>query len=65
MDTVWTTRPTNTFGRHPEELAAALQQNGRIESLYRRSEAVVIDGALPASEVADAIVEQAARWTST
>jgi hypothetical protein len=59
-----TTRTTNTFGRNPEELAAALEQNGRTESVYRHSGAVILDGTLPPSEVADAIVARAARRTS-
>ena len=50
------TRTTNTFGRHPEELAAALQHNPLEEATYRRRGATIIDATLPLSEVTDLIV---------
>ena len=56
-----TTRATNEFGRHPEELAAALHRNHSVETNYRRFGATIIDGRLPASEVADAIIAATGR----
>lgn len=50
------TRTTNEFGKHPEELAAALDRNDAVETNYRRFGATIIDGRLPPSEVADAIL---------
>ncbi len=55
------TRSTNTFGKHPEELAAALGWNNSAELIYRRLGATIIDGRLPPPEVADAILAAAAR----
>ncbi|MFD4643831.1 AAA family ATPase [Lentzea sp. NPDC058436] len=49
------TRTTNSFGKHPEELAAALEHNARLEATYRALGAVVVDGTLPLEEVADAV----------
>lgn len=51
-----TTRTTNSFGKHPEELWAALALNARAESEYRRLGATTIDGSLPPAEVARQIV---------
>lgn len=51
-----TTRTTNAFGRNPEELAAALEQNPQKETVYRRRGATIIDATLPPSDVADLIV---------
>jgi dephospho-CoA kinase len=59
------TRTTNTFGQHPEELAAALEQNDDIESTYRRFGATIIDGGMPPAEVADAILAAAGHLPST
>jgi dephospho-CoA kinase len=53
------TRTTNTFGKHPEELAAALEHNDRVESTYRRLGATIIDGVRPPAEVVDAILAAA------
>ena len=53
------TRSTNAFGKHPEELAAALGCNDRTESTYRRLGATIIDGRRPPAEVADAILAAA------
>ena len=53
-------RTTNEFGKHPEELAAALARNSTVETRYRRPGATIIDGTLPPSEVADAILAAAA-----
>jgi hypothetical protein len=57
------TRTTNTFGQHPEELAAALDHNTRAETTYRRFGATVIDGQQPPSEVAAAILAAAGALT--
>lgn len=53
------TRTTNTFGQHPEELAAALEHNDSAESTYRRLGATIIDGTRPPAEVADTILAAA------
>jgi hypothetical protein len=53
------TRTTNTFGQHPEELAAALEHNDGVESTYRRLGATIIDGTRPPAEVADVILAAA------
>jgi hypothetical protein len=55
------TRATNPFGKHPEELAAALGWNEDVESTYRRLGATTIDGTQPPPEVADAILAAAAK----
>ncbi|WNV88564.1 hypothetical protein [Umezawaea sp. Da 62-37] len=59
------TRTTNTFGKHPEELAAALAHNDGVESAYRRLGATVIDGGLPLEQVAAAILAAAGRVPPT
>ncbi len=59
------TRTTNTFGKHPEELAAALEHNDGVESTYRRLRATIIDGAKPSAEVADAILAGAGCMPAT
>ncbi|WP_284746578.1 hypothetical protein [Amycolatopsis sp. RTGN1] len=60
------TRTSNSFGKHPEELAAALEANEGAESAYRRLGAtVVVDGRLPLPDVADAILAAARRATKT
>ena len=53
------TRTTNAFGKHPEELAAALGHNAGLGSAYRRLGATIIDGTRPPAEVADAILAAA------
>jgi hypothetical protein len=55
------TRTTNAFGKHPEELAAALGWNASMTSAYRRLGATIIDGRRPPSEIADAILDAAAK----
>ncbi len=55
------TRTTNAFGKHPEELAAALRRNEDVESTYRRLGATIIDGTRPPLEVAYAILAAAAK----
>ena len=53
-------RTSNSFGKHPEELAAALEANKGAEAAYRRLGAtIVVDGRRPLSEVADAILAAA------
>ena len=54
------TRTTNSFGKHPEELAAALEWNTTSEAIYRRLGAIIIDGRRPPSEIADEILATAA-----
>lgn len=56
------TRTTNAFGKHPEELEAALGWNDNVESTYRRLGATIIDGTQPPEEVADAVLAAAARF---
>ena len=53
-------RTTNEFGKHPEELAAALGWNSTVEAKYRCLGATIIDGRLPPPDVADAILADAA-----
>jgi AAA domain len=55
------TRTTNAFGKHPDELAAALARNNTAEASYRRFDATIIDGTLAASRVVDAILAAAVR----
>jgi hypothetical protein len=52
-------RTTNAFGQHPEELAAALDDNDAVESSYRRLGATIIDGSWPLPQIADAILAAA------
>jgi hypothetical protein len=54
-------RTTNEFGKHPDELAAALHWNNTVETKYRRLGATIIDGRLPPPKVADAILAAAAQ----
>ncbi len=49
-------RTNNGFGKHPEELAAALKWNPGNEASYRRFGAVIIDGTRPPAEVTNAIL---------
>jgi dephospho-CoA kinase len=55
------TRTTNSFGKHPEELAAALAHNDTLESAYRRFGATIIDGTRPLAEVAAAVLAASGR----
>ena len=59
------TRTTNAFGKNPEEMAAALEQNDGLESTYRRLGATVIDGRRPPAEVADAVRAAAVKIAPT
>lgn len=52
-------RTTNDFGKHPEELAAALKWNPGNEARYRRFGAVIIDATRPPAEVTNAILAAA------
>jgi hypothetical protein len=54
------TRTENAFGKHPEELAAALGCNDDVEPAYRRVGATIIDGTRPLAEVADEVLAAAA-----
>ncbi|MET9225107.1 AAA family ATPase [Lentzea sp. NPDC003310] len=49
------TRIGNSFGKHPEELAASLWHNARIEERYRAMGAVIVDGTLPLEDVVEAV----------
>jgi ribose 1,5-bisphosphokinase PhnN len=51
------TRTTNTFGRHPEELAAALKWNPRMRTLYDSLGATIIDASKPVTEVVDSVID--------
>ncbi|OQR63131.1 hypothetical protein B6E66_15980 [Streptomyces maremycinicus] len=53
------TRTTNTFGRHPEELAAALKWNSRMRAIYESHGATIIDASAPLTEVVDAVIDAA------
>jgi hypothetical protein len=55
------TRTTNAFGKHPEELAAALGANDGVEPTYRRLGATIIDGRRPLPEIADAVLAAATK----
>ena len=52
------TRTTNAFGKHPEEMAAALGSK-RVSPAYRRLGATIIDGGRPPAEVAGAVLAAA------
>ncbi|NYH89677.1 hypothetical protein [Actinopolymorpha rutila] len=52
-------RTGNTFGQHPEELAAVFEENKGVESTYRRLGATIVDGRLPPAEVAAAVLAAA------
>ncbi|MEO3814308.1 hypothetical protein ABGB17_35365 [Sphaerisporangium sp. B11E5] len=51
------TRTTNTFGRHPEELAAALKWNPRMRAIYESHGATIIDASKPLTEVVDSVID--------
>ncbi|WP_163512410.1 divalent cation tolerance protein CutA [Fodinicola acaciae] len=53
------TRTTNAFGKHPEELVAALQRNAEAEASYRRFGATIISSAGTPEDVAAAILAAA------
>lgn len=50
------TRTSNSFGKHPEELAAALAHNVHVEARYRGLGAVIVDGTRSLEKVADAVL---------
>ncbi|MFJ3671561.1 AAA family ATPase [Streptomyces sp. NPDC090106] len=50
------TRTTNTFGQHPEELAAALKWNPQMRSIYESRGATVMDASMPVTAVADSVI---------
>ena len=54
------TRTNNPFGKHPEEMAAALEENDGLETAYRRLGATLIDGRQTPAEVADSVLAAAA-----
>jgi hypothetical protein len=53
------TRTTNEFGKHPEELAAALGWNKVVGGRYRELGASVIDAARPLAEVVSEVLDVA------
>lgn len=53
------TRTTNAFGRHPEELAAALKWNPLMRAIYEGHGATLIDASRPLTEVVDDVVSVA------
>ncbi|MEV0314593.1 AAA family ATPase [Nonomuraea fuscirosea] len=50
------TRTTNTFGRHPEELAASLMWNPRLRAIYERRGATIVDASEPPAEVVERVI---------
>ncbi|PSM44674.1 hypothetical protein C6Y14_00565 [Streptomyces dioscori] len=58
------TRTTNTFGRHPEELAAALKWNPLMRSLHESRGATVIDASRPLAEVVGRVLDAAQELTA-
>jgi dephospho-CoA kinase len=57
------TRTTNTFGRHPEELAATLEWNPRLRAIHESYGATNIDASAPLSVVVDGVLAAVQRWT--
>ncbi|MEU3795189.1 AAA family ATPase [Streptomyces fructofermentans] len=50
------TRTTNSFGRHPEELAAAVMWNPRMRAIHESRGATVLDASRPLTEVVDDVL---------
>ncbi|MFF3890307.1 hypothetical protein [Streptomyces sp. NPDC001914] len=59
------TRTTNTFGQHPEELAAALKWNPRMRAIYESLDATIIDASKPVTEVVDNVIDAIQGLTGT
>ena len=57
------TRNNNPFGKHPEEMAAAVAENDGLETNYLRLGATVVDARQPPAHVADAVLVAAAKIT--
>ncbi|WP_203984384.1 hypothetical protein [Sphaerisporangium rufum] len=57
------TRTTNPFGRHPEELAAALKWNPLTRAIYEDLGATIIDASRAVDEVVDEVIGAARRPT--
>lgn len=53
------TRTTNSFGRHPEELRAALDWNPRMTELYQPYGATIIDATGPVTAVLAGVLDAA------
>lgn len=51
------TRTTNSFGRHPEELAAALTWNPRMREIYEPRGATVLDASRPVEAVLAGVLD--------
>ncbi|MEV6302727.1 hypothetical protein AB0M02_25165 [Actinoplanes sp. NPDC051861] len=58
------TRTTNTFGQHPEELAAALDWNPRMAAILEGCGAVIIDASEPVDTVVNRVMDAVQRLTS-
>jgi shikimate kinase len=50
------TRTTNTYGKHPDELARVLQHLQTVEPLLRRTASLEVDTSAPVNQVLDIIV---------
>jgi hypothetical protein len=59
-----TTRTTNAFGKHPDELRAALEWNQTVEANYRRLGATIIDASLPLETVVSDVLAAVRRQSS-
>jgi hypothetical protein len=53
------TRTNNAFGQHPEELAAIMWWNPRMEAKYQQIGATILDGTRPQAEIAHAVLAAA------
>ena len=52
-------RTSNSFGKHPEELAAVLKWNPDLEARYRGYEATIVDAELPVDDVLHQVLSAA------
>jgi hypothetical protein len=59
------TRTTNTFGQHPEELAAALKWNPRMRAIYEGLGATIVDASEPVDEVVDSVIKAVQELTGS
>lgn len=55
------TRTTNAFGQRPEELAAALKWNPRMQAIYENRGAAIIDASRSATAVLDSVIDAVRR----
>ena len=54
-------RTTNAFGKHPDQLAAALSWNDKVATTCQRIGATIIDGTQPPDEVAELVLAAAVK----